>query len=173
MANVGSLSLVCGLRALCGRCGPEVLAQTAHRFTGCERDGAERRVLNVKVSYVIQSRGALSGVRGGYYGASEPFTGIWWFVRCGVHARKVSEVWVRRCVVVFAFCGFFKLVPVLFVGNCLSWYAMYQPFQVLRWSCAPWRSGCVVLVGLHCSLALLCGCGAAVGPFVLDCETEK
>ncbi|MQM13332.1 hypothetical protein Taro_046256, partial [Colocasia esculenta] len=31
----------------------------------------------------------------------------------------------------------------------------------------------VVLVGLHCSLALLCGCGAAVGPFVRDCETER
>ncbi|MQL67738.1 hypothetical protein Taro_000017, partial [Colocasia esculenta] len=30
---------------------------------------------------------------------------------------------------------------------------------------------CVVLVGLHCSLA--CACGAAVGPFVLDCETES
>ncbi|MQL98768.1 hypothetical protein Taro_031482 [Colocasia esculenta] len=30
----------------------------------------------------------------------------------------------------------------------------------------------VVLVGLHCS-CLYCGCGAAVGPFVLDCETES
>ncbi|MQL82248.1 hypothetical protein Taro_014717 [Colocasia esculenta] len=29
----------------------------------------------------------------------------------------------------------------------------------------------VVLVGLHCSLA--CACGAAVGPFVRDCETER
>ncbi|MQM06053.1 hypothetical protein Taro_038873, partial [Colocasia esculenta] len=29
----------------------------------------------------------------------------------------------------------------------------------------------VVLVGLHCSLP--CGCGAAVGPFVRDCETER
>ncbi|MQM02288.1 hypothetical protein Taro_035052 [Colocasia esculenta] len=31
----------------------------------------------------------------------------------------------------------------------------------------------VVLVGLHCSLALLCGCGAVVGPFVCDCKTER
>ncbi|MQL78543.1 hypothetical protein Taro_010969 [Colocasia esculenta] len=37
---------------------------------------------------------------------------------------------------------------------------------------AVWSAG-VVLVGLHCSLALLCGCGAAVGPFVCDCETER
>ncbi|MQM16879.1 hypothetical protein Taro_049841 [Colocasia esculenta] len=29
----------------------------------------------------------------------------------------------------------------------------------------------VVLVGLHCSLA--CACGAAVGPFVRDCETDS
>ncbi|MQL99795.1 hypothetical protein Taro_032518, partial [Colocasia esculenta] len=29
----------------------------------------------------------------------------------------------------------------------------------------------VVLASLHCSLA--CACGAAVGPFVLDCETER
>ncbi|MQM17107.1 hypothetical protein Taro_050075 [Colocasia esculenta] len=29
------------------------------------------------------------------------------------------------------------------------------------------------VVGLHCSLALLCGYGAAVGPFVRDCETER
>ncbi|MQL98999.1 hypothetical protein Taro_031712, partial [Colocasia esculenta] len=29
----------------------------------------------------------------------------------------------------------------------------------------------VVLVGLHCSLA--CACGPAVGPFGLDCETER
>ncbi|MQL77188.1 hypothetical protein Taro_009603 [Colocasia esculenta] len=29
----------------------------------------------------------------------------------------------------------------------------------------------VVLVGLHCSLAY--ACGAAVGPFVRDCETER
>ncbi|MQM12620.1 hypothetical protein Taro_045538 [Colocasia esculenta] len=31
----------------------------------------------------------------------------------------------------------------------------------------------VVLAGLHCSLALLCGCGAAVRPFIRDCETER
>ncbi|MQL73261.1 hypothetical protein Taro_005609, partial [Colocasia esculenta] len=31
----------------------------------------------------------------------------------------------------------------------------------------------VVLVGLHCSLALLCGCGAAVGPSVHDCKIER
>ncbi|MQM17067.1 hypothetical protein Taro_050033, partial [Colocasia esculenta] len=30
---------------------------------------------------------------------------------------------------------------------------------------------CVVLVGLQCSLA--CACGATVGPFILDCETER
>ncbi|MQL96140.1 hypothetical protein Taro_028812 [Colocasia esculenta] len=35
---------------------------------------------------------------------------------------------------------------------------------------AVWSVG-VVLVGLHCSLA--CACGAAVGPFVRDCETER
>ncbi|MQL81738.1 hypothetical protein Taro_014206, partial [Colocasia esculenta] len=29
----------------------------------------------------------------------------------------------------------------------------------------------VVLVRLHCSL--VCGCGAAVRPFVRDCETER
>ncbi|MQM21016.1 hypothetical protein Taro_054047 [Colocasia esculenta] len=33
-----------------------------------------------------------------------------------------------------------------------------------------WSAG-VVLVGLHCSLA--CACGAVVGPFILDCETES
>ncbi|MQM10992.1 hypothetical protein Taro_043891, partial [Colocasia esculenta] len=33
-----------------------------------------------------------------------------------------------------------------------------------------WSAG-VVLVGLHCSLA--CAYGAAVGPFVFDCETER
>ncbi|MQL98279.1 hypothetical protein Taro_030990 [Colocasia esculenta] len=36
-----------------------------------------------------------------------------------------------------------------------------------------YSSSSVVLVGLHCSLALLCGCGDAVGPFVCDCETER
>ncbi|MQL81410.1 hypothetical protein Taro_013860 [Colocasia esculenta] len=30
---------------------------------------------------------------------------------------------------------------------------------------------CVVLVGLHCSLA--CACGAVVGPFIRDCEIES
>ncbi|MQL93562.1 hypothetical protein Taro_026207 [Colocasia esculenta] len=37
---------------------------------------------------------------------------------------------------------------------------------------AVWSAG-VVLVGLHYSLTLLCACGAAVGPFVRDCETER
>ncbi|MQM12361.1 hypothetical protein Taro_045275 [Colocasia esculenta] len=32
-------------------------------------------------------------------------------------------------------------------------------------------SAVVVLIGLHCSLAR--GCGAAIGPFVRDCETER
>ncbi|MQM19246.1 hypothetical protein Taro_052247 [Colocasia esculenta] len=34
-------------------------------------------------------------------------------------------------------------------------------------------NACVVLVGLHSSLAVQCGCGEAVGPFILDCETER
>ncbi|MQM18508.1 hypothetical protein Taro_051502, partial [Colocasia esculenta] len=39
-------------------------------------------------------------------------------------------------------------------------------------ACSALMVGGVVLVGLYYSLALLRGCGAAVGPLVRDCETE-
>ncbi|MQL89158.1 hypothetical protein Taro_021732 [Colocasia esculenta] len=55
MTNVGSLSLGRGSRALCGCCGPEVLAQPAHRFTGCERDRVEHRIQNATVPCVAIS----------------------------------------------------------------------------------------------------------------------
>ncbi|MQM21783.1 hypothetical protein Taro_054828 [Colocasia esculenta] len=43
---------------------------------------------------------------------------------------------------VIGFCGgtSWWWVPVPFVGVGFSWYLVYQSFQVLRWSCAPWGS---------------------------------
>ncbi|MQM21156.1 hypothetical protein Taro_054190, partial [Colocasia esculenta] len=50
----------------------------------------------------------------------------------------------------------------LWVATCVCGYAV---------ACSTPMVGGVVLVGLHCSLA--CGCGATIGPFVHDCETES
>ncbi|MQL87639.1 hypothetical protein Taro_020187 [Colocasia esculenta] len=81
-------------------CGSEVLAQTAHKFTGCERDGAIRRVLNATVSYVVFSalpfRGALFDDGGAVAELLWHFSASRWSVWRSFHARRVSGVWVRQ-----------------------------------------------------------------------------
>ncbi|MQM05590.1 hypothetical protein Taro_038402 [Colocasia esculenta] len=138
MTNVGSLSLGRGVRALFGCCEPEVLAQTVHRFTGCERDKVGRRILNVTVICAVFS--------------APPF----WdkFGSSAKQSKKLCSTGERVVVAIFGDVGF---------GACVSTW--HGPTAV-------WSAG-VVLVGLYCSLALLYGCGAAVGPFVHDCETES
>ncbi|MQL71584.1 hypothetical protein Taro_003920 [Colocasia esculenta] len=53
-----------------------------------------------------------------------------------------------------------------------QWDSDLVPKGVRHGPTAVWSAG-VVLVGLHCSLALLCGCRAAVEPFVRDYETKR
>ncbi|MQM15613.1 hypothetical protein Taro_048560 [Colocasia esculenta] len=50
-------------------------------------------------------------------------------------------------------CGLTLMVLVPFMGTYFSWYMVYQPFQVLWWSCAPWSS---------CGLAVSVACGDVV-----------
>ncbi|MQM18075.1 hypothetical protein Taro_051059 [Colocasia esculenta] len=74
-------------------------------------------------------------------------------------------------VVVYVLAEFGGLAP---IPECLSNRGAQAgvPKGVRHGPAAVWSAD-VVLVGLHCSLALLCGCGAIVGPFVRDCETES
>ncbi|MQL83237.1 hypothetical protein Taro_015734 [Colocasia esculenta] len=55
------------------------------------------------------------------------------------------------------------------LNSRVHWLVLVE--QQLDLSSATTRLRGVVLVGLHCSLA--CACGAVVGPFVRDCETER
>ncbi|MQM11210.1 hypothetical protein Taro_044116, partial [Colocasia esculenta] len=140
------------------------------------------------------SRGALSGVRGAVAKLLWRFSASWWLVQRGVHARRVFGAWVRRqcgasCVlralrllgghivtrdepIKYVYRSISFTGTVCTVEVCVVFLDTLTPVFELHGPAAVWSAD-VVLVGLHCSLALLCGCGAAVGPFVLDCETER
>ncbi|MQL74865.1 hypothetical protein Taro_007207, partial [Colocasia esculenta] len=91
-----------------------------------------------------------------------------------------------RVIVVLGICPGTCVVPSRSVSSVLDTltpvFELYVRLRERRQrpatcvcGCAVARSafvvGGVVLVGLHCSLA--CACGAAVGPFVRDYETER
>ncbi|MQL93397.1 hypothetical protein Taro_026041 [Colocasia esculenta] len=88
-------------------------------------------------------------------------------------SSRVPQVLCEPGTLVLRVCPNTCLVPSRSVSSDLDTltpvFELYVRLRERRQRAATCES--VMLVGLHCSLA--CACGATVGPFVLDCETER
>ncbi|MQM18615.1 hypothetical protein Taro_051612 [Colocasia esculenta] len=129
-------------------------AQRAHKFSICERDRGWRRVLNATALGVAFWLPPRSGLR--------------------LHVRRVSRVGRPADVnhgKVTAFSVTFRSRR--YVSSVLGTLTPVFELYVRTY----WAPASLVFPVSHFrelgSLALLCGCGAAVGPFIRDYEIER
>ncbi|MQL92517.1 hypothetical protein Taro_025138 [Colocasia esculenta] len=171
--------------------GPPDWAQSAHRFSTCERDRGVCHVLNATAQVVAFLLPLLGGLRlhGCRTNKACSFGRLEVLKVRGACSHLEDVVWSggnAKGSLVFAFftkrCGFLwrhvgasrsegDLAPyrdlsrasalVTLTKRVAHDVGMFYVVNVL----------CVVLVGLHSCLT--CSRGAAVGPFVRDCETER
>ncbi|MQM20423.1 hypothetical protein Taro_053442 [Colocasia esculenta] len=139
-----------GARACCEAWWAGSWAQSAHRFFAYECDRGLGRILNATDLRVAFALPLVGGLR--LHGCR---------VSCGGQSADVG----------FGKCGTVE-VFVIFLDTITPVFELYVRLRERRQHgpAAVWSTG-VVLVGLHSCLT--CSRGAAVGPFVLDCEAER
>ncbi|MQL90426.1 hypothetical protein Taro_023017, partial [Colocasia esculenta] len=134
-------------------------AQSAHRFSACEHDKGVCRVLNATALVVV------------FCLPTEMRSSSACMPRVAPRSAEQSSASSARL-------GEATAVDFRAIRSSGGVFGALSP----RGRLMEWGRGCavvgsrvlregVVLVGLHCSLA--CACGATVGPFVRDCETER